>query len=92
MFRVARAPSPVSPSSVSHTNGSPNRSNNPRFDICGVTGVGATLDQNLRDQEQFPRRFPAFQIAVRLLRLGQRIRMSNPQLEFSRRDHAEHRP
>src|SRR5208282_4720810 len=44
-----------------------------------------------RQQQQFPRSLSPFQIAVRLLRFGQRIDMFDPQLEFAVANHAEDR-
>src|SRR5947209_15820027 len=43
-----------------------------------------------RQQEQLPRRFPPFQVAMGTLRLAQRIRVLDPQFEFAACDHAEY--
>ena len=48
-------------------------------------------DRRLRNQQQLPCRLSSFQIAMRPLRLGQRILVFDPQLEFARRHHAQHR-
>jgi len=45
-----------------------------------------------RNQEQLPRRLPAFQISMGLCRLIQRINVLDPQLEFAVANHREHRP
>src|SRR5512133_3399588 len=41
-------------------------------------------------QQQFPCGLPCLQVPVRLLRVLQRIKVLNPQLQFSCGDHAEH--
>ena len=44
----------------------------------------------LRQQQQLPNRLSPFQIAMRLLRLRQRISMLDTQLQLLRRDHSKY--
>src|ERR1035438_9723710 len=50
----------------------------------------AQRDRSLRQQQQFTRRLPCLEVAVRLLRLRKRIDMLDPQFELAIANHAEH--
>lgn len=51
----------------------------------------ASATPSSRDQQKLPGRFAAFEIAMSLLRFGQRISMRNSDLELPVRNHVEDR-
>jgi hypothetical protein len=96
VIRHSNAATRVLNKNEQHPMSSDERRNGRRIATYGAPSHGhhddfrglARAKHPLRDQQQLPSRLPAFQIAMRPPRLGQGIRILDPQLELSRDDHA----